>query len=153
MIDVLTGTKALTTKTGTVSLTFLPDGGSLVRIRKLGYEVETLMVAISPADTTPVTVIVSHATMLAPVVVKDSASRYISPGLRSFEEHKREPFRHFIDEAQFRKEDGKPLSFIAIEHIPGIQLANGPRGETYIASSRKPCAGGALAACRPRTAT
>jgi hypothetical protein len=148
VIDVLTGTKATTTKTGTVSLMFLPDGGGLVRIRKVGYEMQTLTVAISPADTAPVTVILTHATMLAPVIVKDSGSRYIGGGLRSFEEHKREGFGHFIDEDQFRKEDGRPLSLILLARLPGIQRTNGPHGETYIVSSRKPCAGSSMGGCR-----
>ncbi len=59
--DALTGAKALTTKTGTVSLMFLPEGGSLVRVAKAGYETQTLTVPISPADTSPVTVILTHA--------------------------------------------------------------------------------------------
>jgi len=148
VIDVLTGTKALTTKTGTVSLMFLPEGGSLVRIRKVGYEMQTLTVPISPADTTPVTIVLSHATALDPVVVKDTAPKYMGGGLRGFEEHRRQGFGHFVTEDVFRKEDGKPLGNILISRMPGLMLAHGPHGETYVVSSRKPCAGRALTACR-----
>ncbi len=148
VIDAFTGTKALTTKTGTVSLMFLPDGGSLVRVRKVGYEMQTLTVAISPADTAPVTVILAHATTLAPVIVNDTASKYIGGGLRTFEEHMKMGFGHFVTEDQFRKDDGKTLSNILVSHIPGILRSNGPHGEEYLVSSRKPCAGTALAGCR-----
>src|ERR1051326_2223615 len=96
VIDVLNGNKALTTKTGTVSLVFLPDGGSLVRIRKVGYEVQTLTVPISPADTAPVTIVLAHAQTLQTVVVKDTGSKYIGGGLRSFEERMKQGFGHFF---------------------------------------------------------
>jgi hypothetical protein len=146
--DVLTGTKALTTKTGTVSLMFLPEGGSLVRIRKIGYDVQTLTVAISPADTTPVTVVLVHGNTLETVVVKDSAPKYIGSGLRTFEERMKQGFGHFVTENEFRKDDGKPLANILLSHVPGIMRTNGPHGESYIVSSRKPCTGGALRGCR-----
>src|SRR5437879_12393820 len=55
--DALSGLSSLTTKTGTVSLLFLPDGGSLIRLRKLGYEVQTFPVTIAPIDTAPLTII------------------------------------------------------------------------------------------------
>jgi hypothetical protein len=148
VVDALTGTKALTTKTGTVSLMFLPEGGSLVRIRKVGYEMQTLTVPISPADTAPVTVILSHATTLAPVVVNDTASKYIAGGLRLFEEHKKAGFGYFVDADQFRKDDGKPLANILLSNVPGMMRALGPRGESFLVSSRKPCAGNALSGCR-----
>ena len=57
-------------------------------------------------------------------------------------------FGRFVTEDQFRKDDGKPLAEILVEHIPGILRTNGPHGETYIVSSRKPCAGNALTGCR-----
>ncbi len=139
--DVLTGTKAVTTSTGTVSLYFLPDGGSLVRLRKVGYALQMLPVTISPADTTPVTVILARATTLPTVVVNDSAPAYLAPGLRGFEERRKQSIGHFITESQFRKSDGKPLSYVLVASIPGIMMTEGPHAETYIVSARKPCKG------------
>jgi hypothetical protein len=55
VIEVATGTKAISTATGTVSLAFLPEGSSLIRIEKVGYESTTMPVSISPADTLPIT--------------------------------------------------------------------------------------------------
>ena len=53
--DAFSKTFALTTKTGTVTLVFLPEGGTLVQLRKVGYQPNTLFVAISPSDTLPIT--------------------------------------------------------------------------------------------------
>jgi hypothetical protein len=145
--DALNGNKALTTKTGTVSLMFLPDGGSLVRIKKIGYEMQTLTVAISPADTTPVTVVLTHAQTLETVVVKDSAPQYIGSGLKTFEQLMKQGFGHFVTENEFRKDDGKPLANIILSHVPGVMRTNGPHGESFLVSSRKPCSGGALRRC------
>jgi len=148
--DVLTGTTALTTGTGTVSLYFLPEGGSLVRVRKLGYDVQMVPVAISPADTTPVTIILARAAPTLPtVVVNDSAIARATPRLRGFEERRTQGFGHFITETQFRKQDGKPLSYVLVQTIPGIMMTEGPHAETYIVSSRKPCKGlTVLSACK-----
>jgi hypothetical protein len=74
VIDLASGTKALTTSTGTVSLFYLPDGGSVVRIRRLGYTATTQFIAISPSDTVPLTLLMTPtATMLPAVITKDSA--------------------------------------------------------------------------------
>ncbi|HXT18442.1 MAG TPA: hypothetical protein VN706_22635 [Gemmatimonadaceae bacterium] len=146
--DVLNGNKSLTTKTGTVSLFFLPDGGGLVRVRKLGYEVQTLTVSISPADTTPITVVLSHATQLAAVVVKDSAPKYISPALRGFDERRRGGQGHFITDTMLRKNDNHSLGDVITSNVPGVMMAPGRGGAKYLVSSRRMCSGPALRACR-----
>jgi hypothetical protein len=55
IVDSLTGTTALTTATGTVTLVFLPEGTSTIRIEKPGYAPLRLDVRISPVDTLPLT--------------------------------------------------------------------------------------------------
>jgi hypothetical protein len=59
VIEVATGTKVVSTATGTVSLAFLPEGSSLIRIEKVGYETTTMPVTISPADTLPITLTIA----------------------------------------------------------------------------------------------
>jgi hypothetical protein len=48
VLDLLTSTSALTTRTGTVSLVFLQEGGGLIRVQKIGYEQQTLTVVGAP---------------------------------------------------------------------------------------------------------
>jgi hypothetical protein len=57
--DMQTGTHAETTNTGTVTLVFLPEGGSPVRISKPGYQDLTLAVEIGADQTTPITLVMS----------------------------------------------------------------------------------------------
>lgn len=58
--DMISGTRALTTSTGTVSLVFLPEGGSPVRVSKPGYDDLTIAVEISAEHTTPLTLLMSR---------------------------------------------------------------------------------------------
>jgi Carboxypeptidase regulatory-like domain len=55
VIDMQTGDHVKTTATGTVSLVFLPEGGSPVRITKEGYEELSIAVEISAETTVPLT--------------------------------------------------------------------------------------------------
>jgi hypothetical protein len=146
--DVLTGLSILTSRTGTATLVFLPEGGSLVRIQKIGYETKTLMVAISPVDTTPVTEMMTRVTVLAPVTVRDSAEPYLSPALRDFERRKRAGFGYFIDEAEMRKHDDWMMANLLTSRLPGLMPApNAGRAAEYVVSARTMCAGLALARC------
>lgn len=121
--DMVTKMSSLTTKTGTLSLIFLPDGGSIVRIRKVGYQPVTMPIAISPDDTIPVTVTLTpSATTLPTVVTTDSAPHYLSGSLRGFEERRRQGAGgHFVTEAELRKHDDWRMSDM-VRHIPGMTV-------------------------------
>ncbi|HEX5437967.1 MAG TPA: carboxypeptidase-like regulatory domain-containing protein, partial [Gemmatimonadaceae bacterium] len=118
--DILTGASATTSRTGTVALSFLPDGGGLVRIRKFGYAMQTLAVSVSPADTTPVTVVLTPAVRL-PGVTTHGRSSYISPNLRGFEDRRLHGATgYFIPDSVLRKEEERPLANVLESHVPGI---------------------------------
>ena len=134
--DILTGASALTTKTGTVSLFFLPDGGGLVRIRKIGYASTTLAVRISPADTVPITIILARAVELPAMVTRDSAPHHLSPGMRGFDERQRAGFGHFVTEAELRKADDRKLGDVIRSRVPGLVFLPGSGGATYMVAQR-----------------
>jgi len=142
--DVLSKMSSLTTKTGTVSLVFLPDSGSIIRVQKIGYQPATMVVKISPEDTLPITMLLTAAaTTLPTVVTKDSAPRYVSPGLREFEGRRKQGFGHFITEAELRKNDSKRMTSI-VRTLPSIRIvcpATGTRrSECWAVSVRRSCA-------------
>jgi hypothetical protein len=146
--DVLSKASTMTSKTGTISLFFLPDGGSLVRLRKIGYETQTLAVSISPADTIPITVVLNHATALPAVVVNDSAPKFATPGMRAFAEHQKLGFGHFLTDTLFRKYESSTLANFLSARFPGVITVQGPSGAKYLASGRRMCSGPAMRQCR-----
>jgi len=123
------GTWAATTKTGTVSLAFLPDGGDSVTIRKAGYKPTGQFIEISPTDTAAVTVILTPTEVVLPAVVtKDTAPHYISPGLQAFEERRKTGFGQFIPESEMRKSDNRQM----------VDVLRRLHGINFICSSRVP---------------
>ncbi len=138
--DVMTGLSMMTTSTGTVSLIFLPEGGSLVRLRKLGYAMQTFMVPIAPADTTPVTVVMEPMTMLPTVTTTDTSAVYLSPMLQAAENRMRHSAGgYFIDEKTMRKWDNSTMTDAIIAHMPGLMLQPGPHDAQYLVSTRQEC--------------
>jgi len=144
VIDIASGTKALTTSTGTVSLIFLPDSGSLVRVRKIGYEVQTFPVAINQNETSPITLLLRPAITLPAVLVRDSAMTNLTPRLREFEEHRKAGFGRFIGEDVFRKSENMSMADLLMAHLPGVQPILLKTGATVLASTRVGCQGLAL---------
>ncbi|MDF1503497.1 carboxypeptidase regulatory-like domain-containing protein [Roseisolibacter sp. H3M3-2] len=66
VVAVTTGLRTLTSVTGTAVLAVLPDGGGTVRVERAGYRSREVPVAISPADTLPITLLLAKAPPGAP---------------------------------------------------------------------------------------
>lgn len=141
ILDLASGNSAQTTQTGTVSLLFLPDGGSLIRLSKIGYQPQMKPVAISPSDTVPITLIMRRVTELPTVVTTDSAPHFISPALRAFEERRRIEAGYFITEPELRKAEGRLLANLLLSKVPGVRVRNGSGSASYLLASAR-CAGG-----------
>jgi len=142
VVDVFARTSVRTTKTGTTTLSFLPEGGSMIRVQKIGYQPVTMVVAVSPSDTVPLTVVLSGAAQTLPkMTTTDSAPRYIAPGLRAFEERRAKGFGYFIAEAELRKADIAKMTNI-VRRLPNIHIicprSGTRRGECYATSMRQP---------------
>src|SRR6185437_8834606 len=102
-----------------------------------GYEAQTMFVAISPADTTPITLVLQKATQLPTVVVNATAPTYRSPRLQEAEKRIQTGVGYSINEAEMRKNDNSTLANTIRSRLPGLMSVTGPHGETYFVSTRK----------------
>ena len=142
VLDIATGWSAKTTVTGTVALVFLADGGSIVRIRKVGYAPLTIAVAISPKDTTPLTLAMTKVTELPAVVTRDTARHFISPALNAFDQRARlRVTGYFVTDSILRKEENRTVGNVLRGHFPGVVLRDGSGGATYLVATTR-CSGG-----------
>ncbi|MEO9255146.1 MAG: carboxypeptidase-like regulatory domain-containing protein [Tepidiformaceae bacterium] len=139
--DFLSGSSALTNSAGLVSLIFLPDGGSLVQIQKLGYEPQTVPVAISPSDTAPLTLLMrpvaaGRATRLPGVSIA-AAAAYLSPAMRGFQERKNSGAAgYFIDDTTLRNNESRQLADLMRSRLPSVNLGGNGRGTSLLKSFR-----------------
>lgn len=143
VIDVGTGNSAKTTSTGTVALAFMPEGAGFVRIRKLGYDLQTMLVNISPADTLPITVILKKVTELAAMSIVDSAPAYRTPGLRGFEDRRaHQAAGTYIPEAVIRREENRGIGAFLLAHIANANVRESRVGSVFLLRSPR-CGAGA----------
>src|SRR5437764_8558899 len=123
VVDVISRVTAITTRTGTVSLVFLPEGASVLRFEKIGYQPQLHAIEISPADTVPLTILLEPVVNTLPTVVTtDSSPRYLAPGLAGFEERRHQGFGHFASEAELRKHDNQTVTSV-VRQFPGLFIS------------------------------
>jgi hypothetical protein len=139
VVDMVNHVTALTTATGTVSLSFLSEGANLVRIERVGFQPMTMSVQISPSDTVPLTVLLQTlAHDLPAVLTRDSAPQYSTPALRRFEERRLSPATHgyFIAEAELQRHPMSRMSEI-VRRLPGLSVVCPARGNKCWANATR----------------
>ena len=110
--DIVSGAAAYTSNTGTLALAFLPEGASVIRVQKIGYQPLVQAVTISPRDTLPITVVLTPLPTLATVTTTGIAPASVSPKMRDFEDRRRAGFGRFMTEAELRKRDNRNLTSV-----------------------------------------
>jgi hypothetical protein len=153
VMNLLNGLSAVTTETGTLSLFFVDTAGTMIRVRKLGYESLTRVVTNATTDG-PLTPTLKPVTTLPTVTTTakenaDAVVHYASPLLRGFEERRHSGIGHFIAEEEMRKTPGRPLSTVIMSRLQGLMPVDiSGRGRsspgTYFAAQRGSTSGGNL---------
>ncbi|HEY4218229.1 MAG TPA: hypothetical protein VGM67_13890 [Gemmatimonadaceae bacterium] len=135
--DVLGGASTITGKTGAISLFFLPEGTSVVRLQKLGYEVQTLTVTIAPDQTSPLTMLMHRVVELPTVVTTDVATAKIAATMRGFtdREHNRKT-GYFVDDSILRKSEDSRLADVLRNRTPGVNITT-VAGSMYLTTSSR----------------
>jgi hypothetical protein len=73
VVDVMSKTSSVTSSTGNLSLFFVPEGLRMVRIRKLGYEPQTVFVSITPEDSSTIAIVLTHVGQTLPGITSTAA--------------------------------------------------------------------------------
>lgn len=136
VVDLLSHTKGTTGKSGVLSLFYLPDGGSMVRVQKIGYEMQTFLVAISPTDTNPITITLQPATQLAPTVTTAQATPIgiRSIKMQSFEERRKSGFGTFVTDSVLRANESQNLANLLRSRLSGARVVSSKRGTVLLAN-------------------
>jgi hypothetical protein len=138
VLDLRTGSSALTTSTGTLSLFFVDTAGTLVRITKLGYQAQSFFVANSVADTAGITVLLKATAPTLPTVVTNAKGAAPLTGkLSEFDERRRIGLGNFLTEDVLMKNENRRMSEI-FAMVPGATAIQGTTNAAWIATSRGP---------------
>ena len=127
VIDIATGTKAITSVTGTVSLAFLDPGTTVLKVRKVGYAERMFPVVVSPSDTASLTVILKSIVPTLPTVTTKGSATGIGK-LAEFERRRAIGVGVFPTREQLERHEDSPLS--AVLALAGVKIKHVPASST-----------------------
>jgi hypothetical protein len=116
-----TGAAVMTSSTGSANLALIVPNGGEIRLRKIGFEDQTLTVSMTLMDTVPISVMMKHVAELPAVVTSSTGPTYRTPALRGFEaRRKTAQTGYFIPDSVLRKEESRSLGSVLAAHVPGV---------------------------------
>jgi hypothetical protein len=137
--DVLSGVSMVTSRTGTAALIFVPEGVRILRLQKLGYEVQTFPLSIIESDTSSLTMTMRRATELAAMITTDSASSFggaVSARLQAWERRRKSHNGgYFVGADVLRKADGQAIATVLTAQLPGLALDRRFGNKTMVVQS------------------
>ncbi|HEY4217626.1 MAG TPA: hypothetical protein VGM67_10845 [Gemmatimonadaceae bacterium] len=126
-----------TSKDGSVSLAALSPGRTVVHLRKLGYELRTLVVDVQPADSLPMAVPLMSAERLAAVqVTAKTTSRLAYKS--GFEDRALAGLGRFLRANDFERHPAERLASV-LQGLGVKQAPSGPTGTMLLGGHGQPC--------------
>lgn len=116
VLDLVTKSSALTTSTGTVALSFVDSAGGMLRLRKLGYEPQTLTISNHEGEA-PITVLLVRSGQVLPTVVT-TAERHRTPA----DTVRKLDLNGFYDRRD--RSGAAPMAFVLGERIKDMSTFN-----------------------------
>jgi hypothetical protein len=111
--------------------------------QRIRHEPQTFRVAISPTDTSAITLILERSGQALPAVTTvvkgplDSVPHWLSHNLRDFEERRRTGQGSFLSEDILRKEEDRTLANVLKSHVPGIDVVESSISHVVWVKSRR----------------
>ena len=118
VLDTGAETRASTSVSGAVQLSFLGVDSTVVQVRKIGYVPRTFTVATGAADTVPLTVVLRPIAQSLPTVVTTGNAQAIG-AFADFERRRAIGIGHFITPEEMEKKPAFDL-YGYLQRIPGL---------------------------------
>jgi hypothetical protein len=134
VIDTDAETKAVTSASGTVQLSFLGADSAAVLVRRIGYYARTLTVATGAADTVPITVTLKPIAQELPTVVSKGSAQRVGK-LAEFERRRAAGFGKFITSDILEKNANRQTGDI-MNLLAGARIVRPTPTVAYIATTR-----------------
>ena len=113
---------SVTDTAGRFHMSAIPPGAYLLQVRRIGYAPLSDTVILSSGERAVRTLALRHVVTLDTVRTIGTQRVNISPGLRGFEDRRKNGQGWFVNDSTLRRYDGQTLSSVLRVVVPGLQI-------------------------------